>query len=425
MLYNGDAGNCFAPQLLRIGGLDMWHRNPYVTKALIAIVLLVMACLSLRASAQTTGEIECKVLYWVERPNMQGDPGNPVEDPEAKSDYILFDQEMRRAEADGTITLSAEEAGCYLRTNGQQRRFASFLSCGEPEVDADGMMTLNVYYVRDVFAYEFDLANEQSEMTVGGTTYTGIGDKFMLYGKYEQQVIVPGLDNGMLPANMNAALPDAYCAGWALDERTGIKEILSYTNSITEEMLPTDGMPYEDLIFELRAVWYGSSEQSILACWYEQLPEHEGLTDVNRMTYNGKIYVNFPATNYEISLPKGSKPEASSAPGLTFITRIDADSSKEGVEGRTWHFIYGRERYRVIFDTNGAGEIRAEDVMYQQNLSPFDPGWSEETTRTSGGTTYSFAGWYTGEGQFVANRLSEIYMPAKNLSLFAQWERVN
>lgn len=385
----------------------------------------LMALLVLGAVGATAATAEYTVKYWVEAPDYQGDPGDPTEDASAAEDYILYDEERREGEVGETIDLTVVDVGEYLRTKEKGRRFASYLSDDQSELKADGTTEINVYYVRDLFEYDFDMLHGQAEMTIGGVTYTGEGAHYTILAKYEQSIVFPGVDNGLIPQNTNPSLPDAYCAGWLPDERTGSTAMLTYASKVSEELLPTDDMPYgDDLVFTLRGVWYDSAEQSILATWFEQLPEHEGLSDVDRMTYNGKTYVHFPATDFEMTLPKGAKPQASSAPGLTFVTRLDADASAGGAEAYTWKFLYDRESYTVTFNTNGAGDIPSQTLKYQQNLYQFDPGWGEGTTRTSGSTTYQFSGWYS-NGEFVAYRLNEIYMPAKNLALSAMWQPVS
>ena len=394
-----------------------------MVQGVLVTLLGLMAC----SSALASDLVEYTVNYWVEKPEIFGDPGDPTFNKADVENFMLFKQEMRRGSVGETITMTQEEAGMYLRTEEKSRRFASFISSGEIELQAQGVNEIDVYYTRDMITYEFDLVNVSAQMTIGGITYYGSRDeKYSFRAKYGQAVIVPGIENGLMPTtnDLTQVSNGVYCAGWSLDTRTGDTQLLAYTKTITESMLPTDDMPYEDVVFTLGGTWFGASEASKLVAWYEQMPEEVG-KERNRMTYNGKVYVNYPESDYECVLPKGAKPDMGGANGLIYRGSIDPDPTKEGVAGRTWQFIYDRDCYTITFNTGGAGSIaQGQGVMYQQNLHAFDPGWNEDTTRTEGTDVYRFIGWYTESGEFITFNLSEIYMPARNIRLNARWEKM-
>ena len=384
----------------------------------------VWAAEPVQPQAQQTKPTQYTVNYWVEKPNLFGDPGDPTLNPEDTMYYVLYMQEIKDGIAGQTVKLTDEDVDKYLRTPDKGRRFASFYVSEEAELAEDGSTQVNVYYARDLFTYEFDLLNDKAEMTVGDVTYYG-GQlpRYSFRAKYEQTAIIPGMENGMLPTSSDPSQSGIYCSGWSMDQRTGETSMLTFSKTITESMLPTDDMPYEDLVFTFNAMWFNKPETSLLVCWYEELPEEVG-QERERMTYNGKVYIHYPESDYECELPAGAKPEAASAPGLIYRTRLDADPTKEGIEGRTWQFIYDRDRFTVSFDSGGAGSIpAARDIMYQQNLGAAGPNWNEATTRTEGSTTYKFAGWHTSSGDFVGYRLSGMYMPSRDVRLTARWER--
>ena len=391
----------------------------------VVLILAVMLSGIMLTSAWASDSVEYTVNYWVEKPNIFGDPGDPTFNEQDAENFMLFQQETREGSVGESIMLTEEAAGKYLRTEGLNRRFASYLSSSTLELGEGGNNEVNVYYAADHITYEFDLTNETAEMTIGGKTYYGNGEeKYTFRAKYGQEVIVPGMENGLMPTTSNPeqARNGVYCAGWSLDARTADEGLLAYTKVVTENMLPTDDMPYEDLVFVLSGMWFSAPEMSKLVAWYEETPEEAG-QERNRMTYNGKVYVNYPESDYECVLPRGVKPELSSAPGLILRGSIDPDKNKEGIESRTWQFVYDRDRFNVTFNTGGAGSIpQGQGVMYQQNLYSFDPGWNEGTTRTEGSTVYQFTGWYTDGGEFITYNLSDIYMPARNLRLNAQWK---
>lgn len=365
---------------------------------LISLLVLTIIMLSYTAHAQAG-----MINYWVEKPNIQGDL---TEDPED----LLYFELLKTQEKDA--------AEPYLTTDELGRRFAHLLYTS---TSADG--SINAYYVRGVFTYVFDIFNEQGEMTIGGVTYRG-GDsnQYTIRAKYGQSFAFPGFENGLMPVNNNIEARDIYCAGWALDERTKDQKLLTYASAVTEDMLPTEDMPYENLVFKLTATWYSGDSKCILSSWYEELPTEVGMDGLNRMTYNSKTYVNYPATDYELRLPKGSIPGASDAPGLKFVARVDPEDNKPYPEGFTWQFLFDREKFTLSFDSGIAEALDTQQgIPYQQNLSQYDPGWDENTTREKGGVIYRFTGWFQDE-TFLGYHMASMYMTPYDLHLSAHWE---
>jgi len=374
-------------------------RNALKAGMFFAILLtLTLAVCALPSVARAQGDT---IYCWVEAPGNQGDPGDPTADPAALENFVLYKtQEGGRPES-------------FLRTDELGRRFAHLISNGTAE---DG--TVNAYYARGLFCYEFDVYNLLGEMTIADITYTGGGsERYTVFAKYEQSIVFPGFENGLMPVIGEPEKLDAYCAGWLLDERVGDKRLLTQVSAVSESMLPTDDMPYEDLTFTLTAAWFEGNDSCVLACWYEELPAEAKIADLNRMSYGGKTYVNYPATDCEINLPKGSKPGVSSAPGVKYVTTIEPS----GGDNR-WQYVYDRERFTLSFDSGGAGSLNSHSgILYQQNLGDFDPGWDAATTRTQGGKTYKFMGWYQGES-FISFSVGAMYMPPFDLKIVARWE---
>ena len=369
--------------------------------ALLLAMVLVIGVLPHIALAQE-GTINC----FVERPdNHGGDPGDPTSDPADIDNYVLYD------------IVEGSQPEPYLRTEAQGRRFAHLISS---ETAADG--SINAYYARGVFRYEFDVFHELGQMTILDTTYKAADERYFVNAKYQQEIMFPGLENGLIPTLVETDLLSAYCAGWLLDERTGETRLLTHVNAVSESMLPTDDMPYENLTFVLTAVWFEGDDLCILSSWFEESPSEVNVEDLNRIDYNGKTYVNYPDTDVEVNMPKGSKPNASSVPGLQLVTQIEPDGS-DGSEGNTWKILYDREKFDLSFDTGGGESLKGHTgVPYQHNLAEFDPGWDSSTTRTQSGSTYKFAGWFQGE-YFISYSLADMYMPPFDLLLEAKWEK--
>jgi len=378
-----------------------------VVKARVILALLLAAALAIGAFPQVAlaqGTINC----WVERPdNHGGDPGDPTKDPADINNFVLF----------GTEEGSQPEP--FLRTEALERRFAHLIAS---ETMADG--SINAYYARGVFRYEFDVFHELGEMTILDQTFrAGDEERYFVNAKYQQDILFPGLENGLIPTLMETDLLNAYCAGWAFDPRTGDNRLLTHVYAVSESMLPTDDMPYEDLTFLLTAVWFEGDDTYVLSSWFEESPSEVNVEGLNRIDYNGKTYVNYPDTDVEVNMPRGSKPSASSTPGLLLITQIEPNENPDDPEGSTWKFLYDRETFDLSFDTGGAESLKTQyGIPFQQNLAEFDPGWDSSTTRTQGGATYQFAGWFHGE-YFVSYNLADMYMPPFDLHLEAKWEK--
>ncbi len=381
--------------------VEMTSKTGIRMRRVLPLILALAMVLGMTASPAHAQGASGQVRCYVERANIQGDPGNPSEEPADAENFELFE----------TVEGSAPE---YLKTAGLGRRFAHLLAT---EDAGDG--GTNAYYVRGLFTYIFDIYSEMGEMTISGVTYKGgEPDQYRVVGKYEEEIIIPDSVNGLMPVNTSGVMKNAYCAGWSLDERTEDKALLTYSQTVSEHMLPTDSMPYEGLEFKLTGVWFDGQDKCVMEAWYEQLPEEEAAQNAKRMTYNGKTYINYPATNWQMSVPKGSRPSAASVPGLSLVTIIEPDEKKPYPEGSTWQFVYSREGATLSFNTNGAGEIKAvKGVKYQHNLREFDPGWTRETVING----KKFAGWFY-KGAYVSDSLSSLYMVAHDMTLEARWE---
>jgi len=369
---------------------------------LLALALVVGVFPGVALAQETT--IHC----WVERPdNHGGDPGDPTVDPADIDNFVLYD------------TVQGSQPDGYLYTEALERRFAHLIS-SEPMVDG----SINAYYARGIFRYEFDVFHEMGVMTIFDETYKGgAEERYFINAKYQQDIVFPGPENELTPILAETDLLIAYCAGWTLDPRTGDNRVLTHVNAVSESMLPTDDMPYEDLTFVLTAVWFEGDDAYILSSWFEETPSEANLEGLNRIDYNGKTYVNYPDTDVQINMPKGSKPTASSTPGLQIVTLIEPDESNDGPEENTWKFLYDREKFNLSFDTGGAESLKNQSgIPYQHNLAEYDLGWDATTTRTQGSTTYQFAGWYQGE-YFISYSLADMYMPAFDLHLEAKWAK--
>jgi len=386
------------------------------------ITLLIMVFLIVSSSVSYASQNDTasyKTIIWLERPNSIWDPGNPIEDSDMIGNYIIYKEETRWAPVGSSVALGKSE-GEYLYTP-SGKRFAHFIGADNARVNADGSTVINAYYARGIFTYSFEIGNPQAEMSPDGVLYTGNGTvKYTIQGKYEQEVVIPSFVNNLMPINTNKSLPDAVCVGWSLDERTGYKEVLPYSDTISELLLPTDGMPYSGLIYHLKGVWYDNAQIIKTSCWREQLPDEVGLEENENfkvLALNGKMYVNYPATDYYLPIPKGATPIAGNEEGTQLVRTIPPEDG-----GDLWTFIYDRNIYSLSIDSNGADKINgSNDVKYQQNLDDFDPGWGEGTILTVNGVNYFFDGWYTHDGEFIAFNLGNVWMPAHDLSLTAHW----
>ena len=391
----------------------------------LTLAIAMMVLLGMASALAAPADYTCVV--WVEAPNIAGDPGDPTIAEEMLENYIIFSEETRRAEAGSVVSMTQNAFGEYLLApNG--RRFARFSFSDSAAVAADGSTVINAYYKRGVFTYEFALGLDQAEMKIGETLYKNNGEMYTIEAKYGQEVAFPGIDNGLLPISTNIFRADAKCVGWTMDERTGStqSQAISFAPTIIESLLPTDAMPYDDMVFRLTGAWFNNPNIGMVACWFEQTPEESQEAEseeLKRTTYNGTTYVNYPATNFPFVLPEGTHFAPGKAAGLELVASIAPEDPKQD---NTWQLIYTRERYNVSFNTNGAAPIDpATGLMYQQNLYMFDLGWTEGTITTINNSQMRFDGWYNSKGQFLGYSLAGIWMPAGNLNLEAKWVRAN
>lgn len=367
------------------------ERMKWVRMTMWALALILAAACAPRAALAEGAPVAC----YVEKADIQGEPGDPAKDPAAMANYELFE----------TITGAAPD---FLRTEGLGRRFAHKISQTEA---ADG--AVSAYYQRGRFTYVFDVFSALGEMTIGGVTHrSGDADPYRVSGKYGQSIPFPGLDNGLMPKNANPDYPDAYCAGWTPDPRTGDRALLTYSPTVSERMLPTDDMPYEGLTFTLTATWFMGADACVLRSFYEQLPEEADAEGCVRMEHGGKTYIAYPAQDYALRLPKGSAPEAGDAPGLSFVARLDPEPGTD-----TWRFLYDRQRFLLTIESRCETAVPGADaVPFQSSLGAFDPGWTPDTV--VGGKRFS--GWYI-DGERAGDTLAELYMAPHDLVIEARW----
>ncbi|MDL2325280.1 InlB B-repeat-containing protein, partial [Ruminococcaceae bacterium OttesenSCG-928-A16] len=131
-----------------------------------------------------------KIAYWLEKPNIKGDPGTNPENYEFAWSYNV--SENKGVLAGKTVQPNAATANGYLNGTGQEAlAYSSFRHSEATTINGNGTTVVNVYYARTQYTLTFDLNSihdNSTYMTAAGKKYTAGGQKYVLQAKYEQYI---------------------------------------------------------------------------------------------------------------------------------------------------------------------------------------------------------------------------------------------
>ena len=397
-------------------------------------------------------DVEYKVVYWFEKPNISGDPGN---DPE---NYAFYSVETKTAQTGTVVDFTDESAsditgGITVLDDMDNLKLVGEFHHGEVKtVQGNGETVVNVYYSRVVYTFVFDqrprvLKGEPDnvlfvEATMvfprGSTTrysltynasgvYTGL---YSFQAKYEQNI------ENLWPSSWNAdfslwrisetskSSQEHYFAGWVpLDGDTRLSQFTTKQLSITKEFVPVFGS--SERVF--RARWELEVTTRTVNYWIEALPHEKGtytenIFDALNDKYNPALdgYYTVDALNSQtyygatVLSPKQLM-------GTSFVGHKDVSRSDT-------NFYYMRLRYKLMFDPAGGtlGALNSSkdysNIMFEERLTDYKPA---DPTKVQNGVIYTFAGWYMDPNYFIPFDFDAVganTMPNSDLTLFARWE---
>jgi uncharacterized repeat protein (TIGR02543 family) len=350
------------------------------------------------------------IVYWVEKPNISGDPGNDVDN------YMYYSTNTERATAGTQVTKTAFNTSV-------PKKWMAFHHSDTATVLGNGTTVLNVYFKRVVYTIQFDLnrANSNSyrngtaQMTIGGRTYSDPpgSEKYSIQAKFEQDL------TDVWPTDPNATfaqeaeywerkgsgswryqgMVDLHFTGWTSTPDNSIW--ITRRLSLTEDMLPNSGTSYT-----LEAKWSANTVTNAVNYWFEKLPGETGETRV----YNGKTYVKSTQYSQQYDDDPASKPlTPKDIEGVTYTGSNN--------NGNVYNFFYNRNRHTLSFNTQGGSAMSpVKNIMYGETLGKYQP--TREPTRVN----YIFRGWYLDADCTREADLATMTMPNADLTLFAKWE---
>ena len=397
-------------------------------------------------------DVEYKVVYWFEKPNIPGDPGD---DP---ANYAFYSFETKTARIGTMVDFTDESAsditgGITVFDDMDNLKLVGEFHHGEEKiVQGDGETVVNVYYSRVVYTFVFDQRPRELDggpenpefitatMTFprgSGTTYSltynasGVyTGQYSFQAKYEQNI------ENLWPSSWNAdfslwRIPETshtsqqhYFAGWIpVDGDTRLSQFTTKQLSITKEFVPVFGS--NERVF--RARWELSVTTRTVNYWIEALPHEtatyadnifDALTTVSNPALDG--YYTLDALNSQ-TYYGASVLSPKQLMGTSFV-------GYKGITATETNFYYTRLRYRLMFDSVGGtpGALNPskdyDSIMFGERLTDYKP---EDPTKVQDGVIYSFAGWYMDPNYFIPFDFEAVganSMPNSDLTLFARWE---
>lgn len=113
-------------------------------------------------------------------------------------------------------------------------------------------------------------------------------------------------------------------------------------------------------------------------------------------------------------------------PGIEYNVVYNADGTQHLYSGSDdpIRIYFQRNRYDLVFNTNGGPKVSTKSVLFQDDLDQYDPSSYVvgKTTKTVGNEKFVFDGWYSDpELETRFDFTSHATMPYYNLYLYAKW----
>ncbi len=335
-------------------------------------------------------EVNYTVVYWLEKPNISGDPGDPNSNNDNRKNYNYAWSTQQQALSGSTQTVTAANANSWKDADATGKaalNFSHFGSADTSTISGSGTSIINVYYKQNIYTIGIDLndPDHNTTLTINGKTYRGDGPKYSFTAKNGQNI------SNLWPLDVKSGTADTYEIWWkpsvpVNDTANRVSNPIIWNS----EMLPTDP---SILKYDFSAQWARDANPFTLK-YYKQ-------------NISGTNYIEDPEYTQTVRYPS-SNWKAKAIPGFT--------PSETKSNGNNYDFYYTRNSYKLILNPSGgkfANGDGTSTVKYQQAVT-------EPTSPTRSG--YTFAGWYMDSKYHQKADFNTLKMPASDLTLFAKWE---
>ncbi|MDL2319112.1 InlB B-repeat-containing protein, partial [Eubacteriales bacterium OttesenSCG-928-A19] len=428
--FDSMEGTYVAPAIGKFGTAIMWPQAPeregYVfqgwyasendTTRLDPTEYLIPAGGATLVAKWEAGDTTYTVMYWLENPNLRGDPGNPVSSPSAKSNYFQVDT----MSATGLTGSTAGVPGAYAFTINNGVPYAELYDYDTPEVMGDGSTIQNVYYKRITFTVTWVVNTTHNRSSTGWWKDTkGNENRSFTGAKYEMDI------SAEWAAHTNNAVAtadngDTFVTSWAVDN-------VGTSSSPASQMFWT----HNYMVIDARAYPQSTAQLATGRSWYARwgwlsltaYRTHVYLQNPNTGTYT--LHSTSTYLNSDSNKGSYSRPEIA---GYTFKREESVAKNNNDyvtLNGKkyvydTKNYYYDAISYTLSFDTQGGnGSIASKQVPNGKYLTTYKP---TNPTRIEGGVTYNFMGWaYDRAGLLPVNFTSDT-MPTSNITIYAQWD---
>lgn len=339
----------------------------------------------------TPEQVTYTIAYWMEKPNLSGNPGTNIGDYDFA--WSTVKQDVKAGETISIDQASADAIKDSSPAGKAALKYSEYSFSNKKEISGNGQTVINVYYTRIVYQVTFDLVNINAEMAAGGDIYHGSDSKkYTISAKFGQNIKEAWPSNPVIPgATSNNFL------GWRYPSDSTQSSNTTTGNPVTlSESLISTTPGKRNLV--LQAAYLSSPQENVRKMYIESLDK----TDIE---FEGKYYDLFDT---QIYYSNGNYIE-DPIYGYTFEKRVLTDRYHGS-------YYYKRNLHSLTYNLQGGsfnGQEESLTLKYAQKIV-------EPAAPVREG--YIFSGWYFDAEYRQKVDFSKFEMPDSDSMFFAKWE---
>ena len=401
VLKGGDLNNLASEHAVAADGyvFDGWYDNKNPGEGTrIDSITDIQADQPLYAHWTARSGISYKVAYWWENAN---DEGYSLADKVGNQEAVV----TRSGTAGADATYDSRTYQGFTLNQAKTDEAATTIA-------GDGTTVRNVYYTRTNYTIQF-----YRYQSSGWSGRWNVIPALTITAKYGADI------HNMWPS---LRYPDSgYSSTWVADSPN------SGSNANSCDTMPLNGRNYYDNVETGR---YTLEKNYYLDPIDNGLPVYSAYySNASSRSSSGATVdsSDFPAiTGFTaVSNVGQNSAQVIDRNGNTATVRFFKDGDRYATSGYTVYanFHYTRNSYTLTFDANGGEAVGSSSIKYEAPLSGYSPTnyVAGETVQTIGNKPMIFLGWYDNSA-FAGNPydFSTQTMPAKNVTLYAKWGKI-